>query len=99
MDRGADHALSIDFPCHEEPKAEDEQSLANPSDHFARANDVMGASRSIPIRPVCFFRIASRHIHQPKKLGLVTQPLLVPVRLHALTALMFGDLGFAAFFN
>jgi len=33
------------------------------------------------------------------ELSLVTQPLLVPVRFHALTALMFGDLGFAAFFD
>jgi hypothetical protein len=45
------------------------------------------------------FRKVCRHAWQTKKLGLVTQPLLVPVRLHALTALMFGDFGFAAFFN
>ncbi len=32
-------------------------------------------------------------------LSLVTQPLLMPVRLHALAALMFGDFGFAAFFD
>jgi hypothetical protein len=36
---------------------------------------------------------------ESKNLSLVTQPLLVPVRLHALTALMFGDFGFAAFFD
>jgi hypothetical protein len=41
----------------------------------------------------------SRHGLETKKLGLVTQPLLVPIRLHALTALMFGDFGFAAFFD
>jgi hypothetical protein len=33
------------------------------------------------------------------ELSLVTQPLLVPIRLHALPALMFGDFGFAAFFD
>jgi hypothetical protein len=32
-------------------------------------------------------------------LGLVTEPLFVPIRLHALTALVFGDFGFAAFFD
>jgi hypothetical protein len=42
---------------------------------------------------------ASRHAWKFKKLGLVTQPLLVPVRLHAFAALVFGDFGFAAFFN
>jgi hypothetical protein len=40
-----------------------------------------------------------RHVLKTKKLGFVTQPLLVPIRLHALTALMFGDFGFAAFFD
>jgi hypothetical protein len=40
-----------------------------------------------------------RHGLETKKLGLVTQPLLVPIRFHALTALMFGDFGFAAFFD
>ena len=29
------------------------------------------------------------------RLGLVTQALLVPVQLHALAALVLGDLGFA----
>jgi hypothetical protein len=36
---------------------------------------------------------------QDAGLSLVTETLLVPVRLHALAALMFGDLGFASFFD
>ena len=41
----------------------------------------------------------SRHTWNTKKLGFVTQPLLVPIRLHAFATLMFGDFGFAAFFD
>ncbi len=32
-------------------------------------------------------------------LSLVTKPLLMPVRPHAFATLMFGDFGFAAFFD
>ena len=41
----------------------------------------------------------SRHTWNTKKLGFVTQPLLMPIRLHAFATLMFGDFGFAAFFD
>jgi hypothetical protein len=34
-----------------------------------------------------------------KSLGLVTQALLVPVKLHALAALVLGDLGFTFLFD
>ncbi len=57
------------------------------------------AARSTLTQLEQMFRKASRHAWYPKKLGLVTQPLLVPIRLHALTALVFGDFGFAAFFD